>query len=327
MSIVILPHLGISIPPYLADCVHQIRLWNKDTYIFVILDPIHEGVAFWNDLQSKYGVIYQYTDRLEPTIAHRMFVSAYKCDTAFRQGYWRYVVERFFYVEELMRLLNLEHCLVLEYDVLIYTDLTALTQKFVTSAQTCRLVCDNKTRCYPSFIYAPTADEMGKINTFIQNNVASGLTDMELLAKYGAETGELHYLPVITEARNRSVIPRTSLMGHSDANPYYLSEDSEHFGVLFDSLAVGQYVGGVDPRNMGGRKSGRYINETALYTLDEMPFQWVREGGLWKPIVDNRPLVMIHLHCKSLKSFLSDRVGMPTDDYTAEEIMSGLVRN
>ena len=58
-----------------------------------------------------------------------------------------------------------------------------------------------------------------------------------------------------------------------------------------------------------------------------MPFQWVREGGLWKPIVDNRPLVMIHLHCKSLKSFLSDRVGMPTDDYTAEEIMGGLVRN
>ena len=63
MSIVILPYLGTSIPPYLADCVHQIRLWNKDTYIFVILDPVHEGVAFWNDLQSKYGVIYQYTDQ------------------------------------------------------------------------------------------------------------------------------------------------------------------------------------------------------------------------------------------------------------------------
>lgn len=328
MSIVILPHLGTSIPPYLADCVHQIRLWNKDTCIFIILDPIHKGVHFWNDLRSNYDVIYQYTDSLEPTVAHRLFLSSYKCDRTFRQGYWQYVVERFFYVEELMRSLDLSHCLMLEYDVLIYTDLTTLTEKFKTSHQTCRVVCDNKMRCYPSFIYAPNADEMGKLNTFIQANVLSGLNDMELLAKYGNETQQsLHYLPVITEVRNKSMSPRTSLVGHIDHNPYYLSEDSEHFGVLFDSLVVGQYLGGVDPRNAGGHKSGCYMNETALYSMQEMTFRWEHDNALWRPIIDNRPLAMIHLHCKSLKSFLSDRPTVPTDDYAAADILSGLVKN
>jgi hypothetical protein len=328
MSIVVLPHLGASIPPYLEDCVHQIRLWNKDTYIFIILDPVHKNVEFWNRLKSTYDVIYQYTDRLEPTLAHRLFNASYKCDTAFRQGYWRYVVERFFFVEELMLALDITHCIVMEYDILIYTDLAKLTTKFKASYPTCRIACDNKIRASPGFIYVPNAEEMGKITAFIQRNVSTGLNDVDLFGKYANEHPEsIHYLPLIAEARNKSITPRKSATGHMDANPYYLSQDSEHFGVLFDAAAVGQYVGGIDPRNIGGRKSGSYENETALYSIKEMPLEWMRTNGLWQPMLDTRPLVMIHLHCKSLASFRSDRATTPADDYEVRDILPGLVKN
>jgi hypothetical protein len=106
--------------------------------------------------------MYQYTDQLVPSTAHQAFLTKNTCDTTFRQGYWRYVVERFFYVEEVMRALDLKHCIVLEYDVMIYTDLGVLTSKLKTSHQTCRVVCDNSTRCYPSCIYVPNADAIGQ---------------------------------------------------------------------------------------------------------------------------------------------------------------------
>ena len=328
MSIVILPHLGPSTPLYLADCVHQIRLWNVDTCIIVVLDSVHRNAPFWKTLQSDYQVIYQYTDELVPSNAHKAFLTKNTCDTTFRQGYWRYVVERFFYVEEVMRALDLKHCIVLEYDVMVYTDLGVLTNKLKTSHQTCRVVCDNSTRCYPSCIYVPNADAIGRLNTFVEVHCASGLTDMELLAKYGKDHPEdLHYLPVITKERNRSVNPRRAFNGHTESDPWYLSEDADHMGVLFDSLVVGQYLGGVDPRNNGGQKSGPYLNESALYSMREMPFEWKHVGGRWQPFVDHRPLAIIHVHCKSLKSFRSDRPTRPINDYQVDDLLPALVPN
>jgi capsular polysaccharide biosynthesis protein len=98
-------------------------------------------------------------------------------------------------------------------------------------------------------------------------------------------------------------------------------------GLLFDTLVVGQYLGGVDPRNNGGQKSGPYLNESALYSMREMPFEWKHVGGRWQPFVDRRPLAIIHVHCKSLKSFRSDRLTRPINDYQVDELLPALVPN
>lgn len=328
MSTVIIPHLGPSIPPYIADCVHQLRLWNKDTIIIIVLDPEHEGVEFWTELQKKYDVVYKYTDRLAKTAAHQSFIASYTCNTKFRQGYWRYVVERFFYLEEVMRDMELANCITMEYDVLVYTNLTALTAKLAASHPTCRMVCDNRAHGHPGFFYIPTADAIGDICTFIHTNMHKGLSDMQFLATY-ADTypKAIHYLPVITEARNKSISPRVTVSGIRVENPYYLSEDSEYLGVLFDSAVVGQYICGVDPRNMGGKKITQFVNAGALYKFTEMPFSWIQTEGLWQPQMDGRILATIHVHSKSLSSFVSDRHTVPTDDYVVDDVLRTLVRN
>ena len=297
--------------------------------MFIILDSVHKNTPFWKELQAKYDVIYQYTDRLTPTPAHRLFIGSYKCNVAFRQGDWRFVVERFFYVEELMRLFNLTDCIMMEYDVLVYQDLAQVTEKCKTAPNpTCRMACDNIVRGHPAFVYVPTPNAMAHICVFIQDNIATGLNDMDLLGLYAKTQPDfMHFFPVITEARNKTKPLRSSTSGHMSTKHDYLSEDSDHFGKLFDSLSVGQFVGGIDPRNTGGQKFTRYINETALYQITEMPFQWTKVNDLWVPILDGRPLVTIHVHCKSLASFLSDRPTLPSDDYTVDNILPGLVRN
>jgi hypothetical protein len=330
MASIILTHLGDSIPLYIKDCVHQIRLWNYNSVkIYIILDSCHKS-EFWTNLISLYSVILVYTDTLVPTNHHMYFKNNFQGDTEFRKGYWKHVKERFFYIEELILRDSLEHVISMEYDVLLYIDLNTVLEKFKTSHQTLRIVRDNDSRGHPAFIYIPTSECIKHFNMFIVGIIQTPLEDMQALAAY-ANTCEdkIHYLPVITNVKNYLVKQRQSKCGHNSSDPYYLSEDSEHFGIVFDSLVVGQWVGGIDSRNTGGVKISNYENESALYNINEMKFQWKKSplNFLWQPFLDDRVLATIHVHSKSLVSFMSDRPDYPKDDYNVQEIYKTLLPN
>jgi hypothetical protein len=327
---IILTHLGESTPPYLRDCVHQIRLWNPETKVYVILWRCHQSNEFWARLVSDYAVILVYTDTLQPTPHHRHFSDYYAQNpsekTQFRQGYWIHVKERFFFVEELMLRDGLEQCISMEYDVLVYISLEELFRTLKASHQTLRMVRDNDERGHPGFLYVPTAESIGELNEFIASMVKTFVSDMKCLAEYADANPEaMHYLPVIAEAKNSPT--RKSAMGHTSADPFYLSEDSEEFGVFFDSAVVGQWVGGVDSRNTGGIKVTQFANESALYGMHELSLEWKKCAELWRPLLDGRPLATIHVHSKALRCFLSDRKDAPCDDYEVATIATELLAN
>jgi hypothetical protein len=328
MASVILTHLGESIPLYIKDCVHQLRLWNKTTPIYIIQEPYHKKEIFWQNLYLQYNVIYVYTDSLEPTEHHKEFQRGYSGDTAFRKGYWKHVRERFFYVEELMMRESLKDAISMEYDIMVYCCLDDLKKKFQQSHQTIRMVMDNASRGHPGFMYIPSSLEMRNFTMFMTCLLGLNYEDMQSLSLY-SRIFEVHYLPVITEERNRANPNRRSQVGDTSKDPFFLSEDSEHFGCLFDSLVVGQFLGGIDPRNTGGHKYVHYENEGALYRIREMDFQWKKDTilGLWQPWLDNRPLVTIHMHSKALNCFLSDRTDCPSPDYQVDSLYRSLLPN
>ena len=152
---------------------------------------------------------------------------------------------------------------------------------------------------------------------------------MQSLAAYADNSGAMKYFPVITEERNRSIKKRISTQGHSSENPFYLSDEFERFNMLFDSLTVGQWVGGIDSRNTGGHKIAKYENESALYNINEMSLSWKKnpETFLWQPFLDGVLLATIHLHSKALSCFMSDRSDYPKDDYDVAAVNSGLLPN
>ena len=330
MASIILTHLGDSIPLYSKDCVDQIRLWNPTTPIYIILEPIHKDTEFWINLQLQYSVVLVFTDTLEPTAHHRYFQTHFQGDTQFRKGFWKHVKERFLYIEELMLREGLTHVISMEYDILVYTSLDSLLEKFKSSHQTLRIVRDNDTRGHPGFMYIPSMESYRHYIMFLIGIINTPLEDMQALAAYAnANPTMLHYLPVITEKRNRTIPERRSKCGHRSNDPYYLSEDSEHFGLVFDSAVVGQWVGGIDSRNTGGTKITKYENESALYSINEMSFQWKKnpETFLWQPFLDGRLLATIHVHSKSLSSFRSDRPDYPKDDYDVAKVNRSLLQN
>jgi hypothetical protein len=325
---IVLTHLGESVPPYMRECVHQMRLWNPSINVYIILDDCHRDEVFFKNLMSEYGVRLVFRMMLEQTPEHTYFIQNFKGDIQFRKAYWRHVKERFFLIQELMIKYELTDILTMEYDVLLYIDIAPVIG-ILKGSVNIRMVRDNDQRAHPAFLFIPTVESIRKFNNFIISIIDSPLEDMQALAAYADHSKAIKYFPVITEERNKSIQHRKSSQGHSSNNPYYLSEDFNKFQILFDSLSVGQWVGGIDSRNTGGQKIGKYINESALYNINEMSFTWKknRNNFLWQPILDGHVLATIHVHSKALKCFLSDRVDYPKDDYDVREVNQGLLPN
>lgn len=326
---IILTHLGESIPLYMKPCIHQIFLWNDNVTVYVILDPCHKQTTFFNELTLKNNVVLIYTDSLKCTDAHKFFLENFKGDTNFRMGYWRHVKERFFFIEELMIQNGLTNVLTMEYDVLLYVN-TDIILRHLRGTKTLRMVRDNDEKGHPAFMFIPSVEAIHGFNVFLLEIIHTPLEDMQSLAAYALEYKDrVQYFPVITELRNRTIANRTSKSGHTSKNPWYLSEDSEVFENLFDSLVVGQWVGGIDSRNTGGTKVSNYENESALYLIKEMPFHWKKNKKtfLWQPLLDGRILATVHVHSKALECFLSDRPDYPKDDYKVNELYKTLLPN
>lgn len=326
---IVLTHLGDSVPPYLRDCVKQIRLWNPNAHIYVILDNCHKEEIFFTSLTDEYDVRLVFRSMLEQTSEHKYFLENFKGDLLFRKAYWRHVKERFFLIQELMMKEDLTNSIAMEYDVLLYINIDSMINESLKGSNNMRMVRDNDQRAHPAFLFIPTVESIRQFNNFLISIIHSPLEDMQSLAAYADDSGAMKYFPVITEKRNKSITQRTSKQGHTSDNPFYLSDEFERFNMLFDSLTVGQWVGGIDSRNTGGHKIAKYENESALYNINEMSLSWKKDPKtfLWQPILDGYLLATIHVHSKALNCFMSDRPDFPKDDYDVGDINKGLLPN
>ena len=126
---IILTHLGESVPPYLRDCVRQIRLWNSIAVIYLILDDCHKNKEFFTALDDEYDVRLVFRTMLKETPEHKYFLRNFKGDLVFRKGYWRHVKERFFLIQELMMKEDLTNALAMEYDVLLYINIDSMIKE------------------------------------------------------------------------------------------------------------------------------------------------------------------------------------------------------
>jgi hypothetical protein len=73
---------------------------------------------------------------------------------------------------------------------------------------------------------------------------------------------------------------------------------------------IGQYLSGVDKRNMSGDTRG-FVNETCIVKYNRNKFIWVKDEitSLYTPHIniDNKyiPIFNLHIHSKNLKDFMS----------------------
>jgi hypothetical protein len=205
-------------------------------------------------------------------------------DRQFREGFWVHTSSRFFLIYYMMRDLGLEHVFHIENDVLLYHSVddifTCVDPSYLY------LPFDSPDRNIASIVYLPSHDVL---RTVLQKYDFSK-NDMQNFSHIRASTGLVRSFPIFPSGEDPA-----------------LDAVTKHFhdfgGMVFDAAAMGQYLGGVDPRNIPGNTTG-FVNETCLVKYNQYKFYW--DHG--KPFLRisptfSVPIFNLHIHSKRLSAF------------------------
>jgi hypothetical protein len=203
-----------------------------------------------------------------------------RLDKSFRNGFWHLCSLRLFYLYTYLIKYNIENCVHIENDVLIYYDLNNV---LFDSDKLCACF-DCEYRVIPSVIYIPNPSKL----KYILDRYDNKLNDMANLAKHDDDI--IEKLPIFNDTNDM------------------LSKNFNKYNIIFDAAAIGQYLGGVDQRNCSGDTRG-FINETCLIKYNKYEFYWEKINNLYYPFIrindKSFKIFNLHIHCKQLQNFLS----------------------
>lgn len=212
-----------------------------------------------------------------------------KLDKHYRDGFLNNTSKRFFLIYEYIKRNNIKDVIHLENDVLLYTTLKYNFEEKMY------ITMDSIERCIPGIIYIHKYE---LLNNLIENyNYIKN--DMDNLA--------------IFYHNNKNIVKTFPIIDNSIEKTVY-NENFEEFNSIFDGAAIGQYLGGVDPRNIPGDTTG-FINETCIIKYNNYKFEWIKKGEYSFPYIKiNEKLIPInnlHIHSKNLRLF---RINNPCEN-------------
>ena len=149
---------------------------------------------------------------------------------------------------------------------------------------------DCKNRAIPSIIYIPDSNTLKPII----DNYNFSVDDMYNIGKFS----EVHIerLPIY--------------INNFQDERYQITCNFDKYNLIFDAAAIGQYLGGVDERNISGDTRG-FCNETCLIKFIDHDFYWIKkEDNLYRPFIKiDEKLIQIfnlHIHSKKLVNFMAN---------------------
>ena len=151
---------------------------------------------------------------------------------------------------------------------------------------------DSKDRCIPGLMFIPNCDILRKCIQMFNPT----LNDMQNFSLCYYKLNDIvDTLPIFLENTTNNVLR-------------IVTNNFRYYGAIFDAAAIGQYLGGIDPRNKSGDTRG-FINETCVIDYSKFEFIWKIENGLKIPhiVVNNHnyPIINLHIHCKDLKTYIN----------------------
>lgn len=316
-------HIGSELPTYIYSSIYQTLLISEyKTKIYVILDDnlveifnktinnfnhriyTDDDVEYNNVIQvipislldiniNKSGSFDNYkkliTERF-PTVA------------AFRDGFWISTTARFYYIAALMEMFKLENVYHIENDIMLYERTSELYKYMceyfnISGDESITKICmvqDSEKRVVPSILFFPNSSSIDNLTQYIT-------------AEMGASSQFINDMDILGSYENKLQLPITPEQGN----------------LIFDGAAIGQYLGGVDYRNLNNAKdpltrldnpSRGFVNETSLMKPDKYVFRTanIELDHLKIPVrvptlYNNKPnlIANLHIHSKQLYQFSS----------------------
>lgn len=275
MPHLILIHIGPTYPTYMNDCIQQLQEVSSIDIHVLVPRAHHDAVVV--------GVTVCALEDIPETTEISMFNSLSRHSTAFRNGFWKFTTMRFFYLHAYTQWKGLHDIFHIEYDNLIYEDFLPALPIFREKEMWG--VMDHPNRCIPSFLYFRDTGIQADLLQCLLQLAPLAQNDMQSLAIFmKSHPDRVGWLPIVVNYTGGEIDPR-------------YSAHATRFGCLFDGAWLGQYVGGVDPRNTPGDTRG-FINETCVVRCDRADFHM---SARQKPTLNDLPVVNLHIHSKDLK--------------------------
>jgi hypothetical protein len=261
----------------LTNIAQLLRLGHTEIYVLTNQHLFHEFEPFSNIL--KLVDVETLDDPFN-------FKGKSTLDKGFRCGFWFHTSARFFVIHAFMVKYGLKDVIHIENDVLLYYN---VDEEFVYGTdKKLYIPFDTFERNIASIVYIPDADIFSKI----LEHYDFGKNDMCNFSEIRKRTQLIQNLPIF-------VSDDTTL------EKAFITNGFQKY--IFDAAAIGQLVGGVDPRNVGGDTRG-FVNETCVIKYNnEGNIIWKLADGFTKPFLRMKeldiPIFNLHIHCKDLASY------------------------
>ena len=219
-------------------------------------------------------------------------------DKEWRDGFWHYTSARFFTLHSFMAKYDVRNVIHIENDVLLYYNCDETLTEPLTNSRQIHIPFDSYTRNIASIVYIPDASTLGQVLAHYDY----GKNDMYNFSEIRGKTDLIDQFPIFMED--------TTLGSASALERAFVSHGWSRFGgYIFDAAAIGQFIGGVDPRNCPNDTRG-FINETCVIKYnDEGTILWKNCDGFLKPFLQTReareiPIFNLHIHSKALNLYV-----------------------
>ena len=265
---------------YILDAIQCLRKFNNHK-IVVLTDCVMINI---------------FQERNIKVVAVEGFMPSYKeykqsLTNTYRDGFWQLASYRFKILQTYMRHHRKQSIWHIENDVLVYKNLSDFD---LSNNKKILLTMDSTSRCIPGIMYIPNVETLDRCIDHFKDN----LNDME---NWGRCYNELPYL-----VDTFPVFPTDTTTPELAS----ITKNYNQFNCIFDAAAIGQYLGGVDPRNAKGDTSG-FVNETCLINYSKYNIIWKTDqtSNMIAPFLQvnsqDIPIVNLHIHCKDLKKFMN----------------------
>lgn len=262
MTNIVLVHVGKILPEYIYDSIYQMLLFNKyNCSIYVLLNEnvineFKKRISLF-DLNFNFIIMIriiplEILDNCEKLIKYKNLIKNLPDQVKnFRDEFWISTTSRFFYLEECMRIFKIDSFFHIENDIMLYENLSKIEKSLSNSIY---LLKDDPNRVIPSIIYINNLSNFNTLNNYLlekfEENLNNGrfINDMELL-------GSFKYCELF------------------NADPY----NEEKY--IFDGAAIGQYLGGIDPRNINININMNNENEKELILLNNPTKGFLNESN------------------------------------------------
>lgn len=305
-SSIVFVHAGDNAPPeYLVDTLTIAAKVAPCSAIYVLLNRLH--IAPLQNRLSSLGAHTLESLRIIPIedIPKSTTTTAYfancKLDRSFREGFWFSASYRFFLLADFMQSHQIENCIHLENDVVLYFDPSDHVEQLRGFARFA--VPLDRVRAIPGIVWFKDPQIAQQLAEYISSQ--SEKNDMDSLGEFclrrDLDVRPLPTLPV-AYAKSRCL----------DLEKYCAGIDV--FGGIFDAAAIGQYLGGVHWMN-DSSKTRFFINESSDLDMRECQFSWARNHFFRYPTIvfdgQSTQILSLHAHSKDLLGVSPFNSGTP----------------